>query len=129
MILLSRRFTAASIRAVRHLVSWHVAEAGLVGQARDDFVLAVHELVTNAVLHGGGRGRLDLRRHLDTLVCDVTDNGQGGSDLPVRLPPADSPRGRGLWLAHQLADTLVLDRGPDGFTASVTVSLLASGQR
>ncbi|MFU8854336.1 ATP-binding protein [Micromonospora sp. SL1-18] len=93
------------------------------GDDGDDFVLAVHELVTNAVRHGGGSGHLDLRQVDDVLVCEVTDHGAGTDALPVDLPPAHVPGGRGLWLAHQLTGALMLTRRPDGITATVSVRL------
>ncbi|RIV41453.1 ATP-binding protein [Micromonospora radicis] len=121
--LLSLPFTAQTVTTLRHLLAARIAAAGLRGDAAEDLVLAVHELVTNAVLHGGGQGRLDLFRHADQLVCEVTDHGPGGADLTVNLPATNTPGGRGLWLAHQLTGALTLTRRPDGMTASVTASL------
>ncbi|MFF5218776.1 ATP-binding protein [Micromonospora sp. NPDC000442] len=122
--LLSESFTAQTVTALRHLLTARVAAAGLTGDPAEDLVLAVHELVTNAVLHGGGRGRLDLFRRADLLVCEVTDYGhERGGDLPVNLPATNTPGGRGLWLAHHLTGALTLTRRPDGLTATVTASL------
>jgi serine/threonine-protein kinase RsbW len=42
-------------------------------------------------------------------------------ELPIKPAPTDQLGGRGLWLAHQLAESLMLTRRPDGVTASVTV--------
>ena len=119
--LLRRDFSAATVTALRHAVAARVAAAGLSGGIAEDFVLAVHELVTNAVRHGGGRGRLELRTLADTLVCDVIDHGGSAEGLPVHLPQTDVPGGRGLWFAHRLTDGLMLTRRPDGVTASVSV--------
>jgi anti-sigma regulatory factor (Ser/Thr protein kinase) len=41
---------------VRHRVRRHAVDVGLAGDDLDDFVLAVHALVTNAVRRGGGSG-------------------------------------------------------------------------
>ncbi|GIJ24855.1 hypothetical protein Vqi01_00170 [Micromonospora qiuiae] len=120
--LLSLSFTAETVTTVRHLLAARIAAAGLTGDVAEDLVLAIHELVTNAVLHGGGHGRLDLFRHADQLVCEVTDHGRGG-DLTVNLPAANTPGGRGLWLAHHLTGALTLTRRPDGVTATVVASL------
>jgi anti-sigma regulatory factor (Ser/Thr protein kinase) len=38
------------------------AAAGLTGSRLDDFVLAVHEIAANAIVHADGGGRLILRR-------------------------------------------------------------------
>src|SRR3954451_5722577 len=118
-------FTAADLPALRGAGRGRAREAGLSGVPLDDLVVAVHELATNAVRHGGGRGRLDLRRDGDTLICDVTDRGPGFGEVPVPSgpPPAEVPGGRGLWLARLLTDTLLLSDGPDGVTVSVTMCL------
>jgi serine/threonine-protein kinase RsbW len=120
-LLLSESFTADTVTGLRHGVLASVGSAGLSGPRAEDFVLAVHELVSNAVRHGGGTGRLELRLLADVLACDVIDHGGDADGLPVRLSPTDQPGGRGLWLAHQLAGSLMLTRRPDGVTASVTV--------
>ncbi|WP_327025586.1 ATP-binding protein [Micromonospora sp. NBC_01739] len=121
--LLSLAFTGQTVTALRHLLAAQVAAAGLHGEAAEDLVLAVHELVTNAVLHGGGRGRLELLRYADRLVCAVVDHGPGGADLTVHRPATDTPGGRGLWLAHQLTGALTLTHRSDGLTATVTAPL------
>jgi serine/threonine-protein kinase RsbW len=122
-VLLQRPISAETVTGLRHAVTAQVAAAGLSGDAADDFVLAVHELVTNAVRHGGGSGRLELRLIGDSLVCEVVDHGGWSDDLPVRLSHADVPGGRGLWIAHRLTQGLMLTRLPDGVTASVSVCL------
>ncbi|RKN41102.1 ATP-binding protein [Micromonospora endolithica] len=124
--LLDEPFTAATVTELRHLLAAHVASSGLTGDPADDFVLAVHELVTNAVRHGGGIGRLHLSRCDGVLRCTVTDYGAGQDDVPVDLPDADVPGGRGLWLAHHLTGTLALRRRPDGLAATVSAHLPAA---
>ncbi|MGB2570981.1 ATP-binding protein [Micromonospora citrea] len=121
--LLSQDFTEATVTTLRHALHAHVTAVGLIGDDGYDFVLAVHELVTNAVRHGGGQGHLELRRHQDVLICEIVDQGQSPANLPVRLSEVDTAGGRGLWLAHQLAGGLILTRRPDGVTATVTVCL------
>ncbi|HEY0696561.1 MAG TPA: ATP-binding protein [Micromonospora sp.] len=123
VVLLSCPFTAATVADLRHAVAAQVVTAGLTGDQGDDFVLAVHELVTNAVRHGGGTGDLVLYRDDDTLICEIVDHGGTPDSLPVRLPAANVPGGRGLWLAHHLTGTLLLTHRPDGTTATVSVCL------
>lgn len=121
--LLSRPFTAATITELRHAVAARVEAAGLTGEPAEDFVLAVHELATNAVRHGGGEGHLHLRRQGDELRCDVVDHGPGTDAPSVQRAGGTEAGGRGLWLADQLADSLVLRRRADGLTATVTIRL------
>ncbi|MEV4635923.1 ATP-binding protein [Actinoplanes sp. NPDC049548] len=129
-VLAEENFTGAAVTRLRHAVRRHARQAGLVDEALDDFVIAVHELVTNAVRHGGGSGVLRLRRDGDTLVCDVVDRGAGFADgIPVAAgpPPAEATGGRGILLARHLADTLLISDGPDGVTATVTACLAGDG--
>ncbi|MFI1995650.1 ATP-binding protein [Actinoplanes sp. NPDC020271] len=121
--LLSASFTVANVSSVRHQLRRHAAAAGATGDDLDDFVLAVHELVTNAVRHGGGSGRLCLRRQADTLCCEVRDEGGMSGMLRPHLPAGDMPGGRGLWLAQQLTAGLTVSAGPVGVNASVIMCL------
>lgn len=96
---------------------------GLTGDRLDDFVVAVNELLTNAVRHGGGRGRVTLWCADDSVVCEVSDTGTGLPDTtperPVR-PVATQPGGWGLWLAEELTDTFALITGNGGTTVRIS---------
>jgi anti-sigma regulatory factor (Ser/Thr protein kinase) len=110
-------FAQGRITALRRLVSERAAEEGLAGKRLEDFVLAVNEITTNAVLHGGGGGRLRLWWHEDRLWCEVTDEGPGlppGWAGASRTPPGYEPRGRGLWLTRLLCDQVTVVSGPGG---------------
>lgn len=81
----SRYFSAAV------LDSWHVDD-----HATQDVLLAVSELVTNAIEHGSGEVVLELLNQSGRcLRVQVTDQGQGANPALVPLAP-DSPRSRGL---------------------------------
>ena len=83
----------------------HAGEAGLEAERTDDFVVAVNELATNSVCHGGGRGVLTIWSDERSIVCDVADEGCFGDPLVGRVrPPAGSPRGHGLWIANHVCD-------------------------
>lgn len=86
-------------------------------------MVAVNELLTNAVRHGGGLGRVALWRQGSVVVCEVSDSGMGLAapltDRPER-PPTDQPGGWGLWLAEELTDTFELTTGNGGTTVRVS---------
>jgi len=57
-----------SLAALRRFVAAH-ADAVLSRDRSDELLLAVNELATNTVRHGGGRGVLRIWREPDALVC------------------------------------------------------------
>jgi serine/threonine-protein kinase RsbW len=120
---MSASFTLDEAVTVRHQVRQHCMHAGLTRDDLDDFVLAVHEQVTNAVRHGGGSGNLDLHMRDDTITCEVRDDGGGTGMLRPHLPAGDIPDGPGLWLAQHLTESLMITAGPGGTSATVTVCL------
>jgi serine/threonine-protein kinase RsbW len=114
------------VSALRHAVASCAAAAGLAGDRLEDFVVAVNELLTNAVRHGGGQGHVDLWSAGNAVICEVTDRGAGlvtpRPEKPKR-PAVDEPGGWGLWLAAALTDTLDLESGADGTTVRISTRL------
>jgi anti-sigma regulatory factor (Ser/Thr protein kinase) len=94
------------VAGARALIRDHGAAVGLSRRTIEDVSLAVTEVATNALIHGGAPRRLWTYVADEHLVCQVHDAGSGLPDpLAGYLPPeADRPSGRGLWLAHQLCD-------------------------
>ena len=124
--LIAEAFDQAQVTELRHSVASCAHAAGLAGQRLDDFVLAVNELITNAVRHGGGRGRLRLWRQSGQLLCEVSDHGQGISfhRLSDRSRPApDTAGGWGLWLARELSDTMDVETGTDGTLVRISAAV------
>ena len=98
-------FGDGPLEGLRWLVGRAADDAGLDEMRAADFVLAVHELATNTVRHGGGRGTLRIWREPDALLCEVSDAGRLDQPLAGRERPlAGQPGGRGLWLVNQLCD-------------------------
>ncbi|MFU8852430.1 ATP-binding protein [Micromonospora sp. SL1-18] len=125
-LLIAETFDQPQVTALRHSVTSCAHAMGLRGQRLDDFVLAVNELLTNAVRHGGGQGRLRLWHQGGELVCEVADHGHGISaqQLSDRNRPApDTLGGWGLWLARELSDTMVVATGDAGTTVRITATL------
>lgn len=117
--LLDQAFSRPEITSVRHAVATRVADAGLRGDRLDGFVLAVNEIITNVVLHAGGRGRIRLWIETGAAHCEVADGGTGIPERYLagdRLPSAFSIGGRGIWLAHQLCDSVIVRTGTSGST-------------
>jgi anti-sigma regulatory factor (Ser/Thr protein kinase) len=87
----------------------------------DNLVFAVHEAVTNALIHGRPPMLLRLWAGPDRVMVTVTDTGRGPSDPLVGLLPPDSLNGPGLgprlglWLTHQLVDVAHRHHA-DGYT-------------
>ncbi|SCL65971.1 Anti-sigma regulatory factor (Ser/Thr protein kinase) [Micromonospora citrea] len=124
--LIAEAFEQAQVTELRHSVTSCAHAAGLAGQRLDDFVLAVNELITNAVRHGGGRGWLRLWRQSGQLVCEVSDHGRGISTqrLGDRSRPApDTAGGWGLWLARELSDAMEVDTGAAGTTVRISTTV------
>ncbi|HEX8343122.1 MAG TPA: sensor histidine kinase [Actinoplanes sp.] len=100
--------TVAGLREkVRHRAE---AERWLSPERLDDLVLAVSEVATNCVRHGGGHGELKVWLNTEAVVCEVTDRGTTPPDplagyLP---PPPGAVGGMGLWLVHQVCDALAI---------------------
>ncbi|MFF8289557.1 anti-sigma factor RsbA family regulatory protein [Streptomyces sp. NPDC016309] len=89
---------------------------GLPGDRHDDVALAVSELTTNSVIHGGGTGTLRVWAEGGHVVFEVQDRGTLADPLAGRRPAAPGQiGGRGLLLVNYLAD-LVRVHTTDGGT-------------
>jgi anti-sigma regulatory factor (Ser/Thr protein kinase) len=118
---------ARGLPVVRAAVTRHAVRAGLAPGRIEDLVLAVNELATNSVVHGGGCGVLRVwRADSGALVCEVRDDGTLADPLAGRRRPGDETGGCGLWLVNQLCD-LVQQRTPAGGGNVVRVTMGAAG--
>jgi anti-sigma regulatory factor (Ser/Thr protein kinase) len=132
-------FGWADFARLRRQVAAQCADAGLTGTRLDDFVLAVHEIAANAIVHASAGGRLILRRAasgLRCLVIDIIPKATVSCPAPRRADMHDAPAataepgepigadcGRGLWLAATLADELSITSGPDSTIVSLYMRL------
>lgn len=80
-------------------------------------VLAISEIATNGIRHGGSHRELRIWVTADAVVGEVTDDGTPGpGPLAGYLPPRPGEvGGMGLWLVQQLCDSLAIHQG-DGVT-------------
>jgi anti-sigma regulatory factor (Ser/Thr protein kinase) len=110
-------FDATSLAALRGQLTDQGGLCGLTDLGLSNFVLAVNEIATNAVRHGGGRGRLRLWRLDPDLWCEIADEGRG---IPKeRLNGSHKPKpghigGWGLWLARHLCVSIDVETGRTG---------------
>jgi len=85
---------------VHRLLPGHLPEDHI-----EDVVLAVHELVANA-LNAAGAAEVSHWHADGSHVWEVRDDGTGMHDTAAGYAPPrrDVPSGRGLWIARSLAD-------------------------
>jgi len=102
----SMRFESpADLEVSRRFVAERVGAAGIGEHRGAGLVLAVDEVITNALRHGGGGGTLRTWRDGDRAVCQVEGAGTISDPLVGRLRPSpDRMDGRGLWIANNVCD-------------------------
>ena len=141
-LILDITFDSATLRALRADVHASARRIGFPDHRVEDMVLAVHELVANAVQHGAGAGRLRIWDLAGTLHCRVDDGALAFDDPADPADPAADPEeveaaattspaarsvatawsipGHGLWVVRQVADDLRVMSSPQGTSAAVT---------
>jgi anti-sigma regulatory factor (Ser/Thr protein kinase) len=112
-----------SIDNARWFTTSYGRNAGLSADRLIDLEIAVTELVTNSVLHGGGSALLRIWTEEDLLVCEVSDAGHITDLLVGRRPVEDYSQGGGLLLVNHVVDLLRMHTGPDGTTMRFHLAL------
>jgi anti-sigma regulatory factor (Ser/Thr protein kinase) len=103
----SRRlnFGIEDLGTLRSVVAAKARSAGVADHRVSELVVAVNEVATNSVLHGGGHGTMVVWSNGGTVHCEISDPGIMTDPLVGRGRAASQDEsGRGLWLAHQLCD-------------------------
>jgi anti-sigma regulatory factor (Ser/Thr protein kinase) len=119
-------FTITSLHELREFVTDVAHSARLSSERTENLRLAVNELASNSVRHGGGAGTLRTWRADRALVCQVSDHGRMRERLIGRLrPDPGQAGGRGLWLVNQLCDLVQIRSGAHG--SVVRVHMLLEG--
>jgi anti-sigma regulatory factor (Ser/Thr protein kinase) len=110
-------FTRDSLGKVCTLVRTVGVRAGIAPRDIEDLLIAVSEVVTNAIRYGGGTGSITVRRLTGGLVAEIRDCGPGLPDTLTagRLVP-DIPVGGGLSRARLLCEKLDVLSSPLGVT-------------
>jgi len=115
-------FDTDSLGAMREFVGELAHDAGIEAKRRDDLLLAVNELATNSVRHGGGSGVLRAWAEGASLVCEVCDTGRIDAPMTGRVrPPAGGLNGYGLWLVNQVCDLVQVRAGASGSVVRMRV--------
>jgi len=108
-------FAPDDLFELRQLVSSWASREALAPLRTEELVLAVHEIATNSVRHGGGVGMLRLWRTSETLVCEVQDAGYIRDPAGARSRPGgEAHESRGLWIADQICDLVEIASSPQG---------------
>ncbi|GAA3350617.1 anti-sigma factor RsbA family regulatory protein [Amorphoplanes nipponensis] len=107
--------TVADLRA--QVRARAAAEGWLPPERLENLLLALSEVATNGIRHGGERRELRVWLTEEAVVCEVTDDGAVPPDpLAGYLPPRSGRiGGMGLWLVQQLCDAMAI-RSVDGLT-------------
>jgi anti-sigma regulatory factor (Ser/Thr protein kinase) len=112
----------ADPRTLRRELSRELASAHVDADAADGMILAVNEVVANAVRHANGVSSLRVGAGERTFVCQISDAGNGFDDPLAGYVPPSAPAGNGggLWVARQLTRRVDLAPSPFG---GLTVTL------
>jgi anti-sigma regulatory factor (Ser/Thr protein kinase) len=107
------------LQRAREAVDDVLQQAGLDDINRQRTILCISEAVTNMLLHGGGHGRMTVRRLSDRLRFIVADEGPGLSFLNWIEPPSkggQASMGYGYKIILDYLDAVALHTGPGGTT-------------
>jgi anti-sigma regulatory factor (Ser/Thr protein kinase) len=116
-------FDIHALEELRRHVGRRGRDADLSPLRVSDLVLAVNEIATNSIRHGGGNGVLRVWRTAGALVCEVRDRGHIRDPLVGRRRVDDGRlEGRGLWMAHQLCDLVQVRSGRWGTVVRLHMS-------
>ena len=125
--LLDLAFDSGALYILRAEVLALAGQSGLSDDRAGDVVLAVHELATNVVRHGGGKGRLRVWHLTGVLQCQVDDGDLiASADPAALLDPFPELPGHGLWVARRVANQMQALSGPRGTRVTLIFELPAA---
>ena len=108
-------FGMRALGELRQFVSERAERFGLDDERTGDLVVAMNEIASNSVVHGGGGGTLRVWNEDGTLICEVNDKGRIDQPLVGRERPARAQSGgHGMWMANQLCDLVQVRAFPHG---------------
>jgi serine/threonine-protein kinase RsbW len=112
---------SSSVRITRHVAACALAAVDADPRCLADIELALSEACANVVHHAAAGDEYEVHVIIedDTCTVTVTDEGVGFGPPEAHaaaMPPADSPRGRGIALMTALVDDVRFEREPNGGT-------------
>jgi anti-sigma regulatory factor (Ser/Thr protein kinase) len=109
------RSDLASVGAARDLTRDAFRDVDLDDAKLLDIQLAVSELVTNAVVHGGpGDITIDFSVADDAVSLSIASDGRNLPDIESWVVPVDGRRtGRGLSIVRAVADAVAVESDGD----------------
>ena len=110
-----RVFGLRALGDLRQFVSERAERFGLDDERTGDLVMAMNEIASNSVVHGGGGGTLRVWHEHNALICEVSDKGMLDEPMVGRERPAQAQSGgHGMWMANQLCDLVQVRSFPHG---------------
>lgn len=133
-------FDSGTLASLRREVRACAIQSGFPEDRVTDMVLVVHELAANAIVHGGGAGRLRLWKLARTLQCQFDDGDhmrspdEAGRSRTESISPRGAPgssslnslpreAGHGLSVVWRLADQAQELSGPHGTRVMIAFDL------
>ncbi len=112
-----------NLPAIRQLVADRARQAGLVADRVGHLIIAMNELASNSIAHGGGTGEVSVWTEDTSFVGQVRDGGRLTDPLAGRRPVAadEATGGRGLLLVNHLCDLVRVHSDSAGTTIQVHV--------
>ncbi|GAB3227478.1 sensor histidine kinase [Glycomyces halotolerans] len=121
---IERAVDPATLNNARWFLTSYGRNAGLSVDQLIDLEIAVTELLTNSIKHGGGSGTLRVWADDRHLICDVSDAGHLTDPLAGRRPAdGDERHGRGLLLVNHIVDLVRMHTSSWGTTVRIHLRL------
>lgn len=117
-------FGLDDLHELRARVAATATAAGMASERVADLVVAASELAANSILHGGGRGLATLWGEDGAVFVEVADAGTiTDPGVGKRRPDPSADHGRGLYIANQLCDEVLIESGDSGTRVRLRVEV------
>ena len=107
--------TTGDLRRGRdHVASIALSTSTVARHTVEDFVTSVNEVLVNGLQHGRCDVDLTLWVEPSRLICEIVDSGPGLPDPLAGCRYPEPSASRGLWVARQLCEDLLIRNLPGG---------------